>query len=75
LCCEFATQALRLDVVDERALAVDLDDGDPLAVGGLELRDAADVDLLEVGALCLQDRSRTVTEMAPAGRVEPDPYG
>jgi hypothetical protein len=35
-------------VIDERPLPVQLDDRQPLAVDGLELRIAADVDLLEL---------------------------
>jgi hypothetical protein len=36
-----------IDVVDERSHPVDLDDGQPFAVGRLELRVAGDVDLVE----------------------------
>jgi hypothetical protein len=44
------------DVVDERALAVDLDDGQPLAVASLELRVAGDVDLVQLEAELLAQR-------------------
>jgi hypothetical protein len=37
-----------VDVVDEGALPVDLHDGQPFAVAGLELGVAADVDLFEI---------------------------
>jgi hypothetical protein len=45
---ELATQRVRVDVVDEGALAVDLDDRKPLPKTSLELRLARDVDLLEL---------------------------
>ena len=43
-------ERLLVDVVGEDALAVDLDDGDPLAVARLELGVAVDRDLLELEA-------------------------
>jgi hypothetical protein len=62
-------------VVDEGPLAVDLDDREPLPVGGLERRVAGDVDLLEVEPeLGLQARDLppcAVAERA-ALRVEDD---
>jgi len=45
---EPAAERGRVDVVDERALAVELDDRNPLAVASLELGIAADVHLLEL---------------------------
>ena len=61
-------------MVDERPLPVDLDDRQPLAVGGLELGHAGDVDLAkrkaELLARGLDDRARTVAEMAALRRVE-----
>jgi hypothetical protein len=45
---ETANEGVRMDVVGEDALALDLHDGQPLAVAGLELGVAADVDLLEL---------------------------
>jgi hypothetical protein len=39
-----------MDVVDEAAPAVDLHDRDPLAVGGLELGIAVDLDLSQLEA-------------------------
>ena len=65
-----------MNEVGERALAVDLDDREPLAVPGLELRVAADVDLLVVerelrtGGLDHAPRGRT--EVAPLRVVEDD---
>jgi hypothetical protein len=47
LCAQLATERVGLDVVDERALSIDLDDRQPFPVARLELRVAADVDLLE----------------------------
>ncbi|MGB2952105.1 MAG: hypothetical protein WBB74_01790 [Gaiellaceae bacterium] len=43
-----SAQRLRLDVVDEQPLAVELDHRQPLAVAGLELGIAVDQDLLEL---------------------------
>ena len=66
-------QRLRLDEVGEGALAVDLDDRDRLAVGGLELGDAGDVDPLEVaGADLLDDLERPLAEVAAVGEEERD---
>ena len=48
--CDLPAERARLDEVRERPLAVDLDDREPLAIAGLELRIAADVDLLELEA-------------------------
>jgi hypothetical protein len=45
LCVQPAEERSPVEVVDERALAVDLDDGKPLAVARLELGVTADVDL------------------------------
>ena len=45
--CDLPAERLRLDEVRERALAVDLDDREPLTVLGRENLVAADVDLLE----------------------------
>ena len=55
-------------VVREGPLAVDRDDGDQLAVGGLELGVAVDGDLLELELELLVEyahlRERTLTEVA-----------
>ena len=67
-----------MDVVGEDPLAVDLDDGQPLAVTGLELRVARDVHLLEreaeLGAELLELLARPVAEVAALCVVERD-YG
>jgi hypothetical protein len=77
LCDGQAAAERRLgQVVDERALAVDLDHGQPLAVESLELRVAGDVDLLELErelrAQRLQLAAGPLAEVAALGRVEPD---
>jgi hypothetical protein len=63
-------------VVDERSLAVDLDDGQPLSVALLELGPAGDVDLLEVerdvAANVRERRPCALAEMAADRVVEPD---
>ena len=73
MCGEAAPEPLRLDVVDERANAVDLDDREEGAVPGLELLVAPDVDLAEVevelGAQLGELRTRSLAEVA-AFRVE-----
>jgi hypothetical protein len=62
-----------MDVVGEEALAVQLDDGQPLPVASLELGIPADVDLLELermpGAHVLEHLSSPLAEVA-AGRGE-----
>ena len=64
------------DVVDERALAVDLDHGEPLPVARLELSIARDVDLVErerhLGPHLVEDRPRPLAQVAPGGCVEDD---
>jgi len=73
---ELATQSGVVDEVDERPLAVDLDDGQPFAVPGLELRFAADVDLIqrepELVARGANGRERALTEMAARRVVDGD---
>ena len=67
-----------MDVVGEDPLAVDLDDGQPLAVTGLELGVARDVHLLEreaeLGAELLELLARPVAEVAALCVIERD-YG
>jgi len=67
-----------VDVVGEDPLAVDLDDGQPFAVTGLELRVARDVHLLEreaeLGAELLELLARPVAEVAALCVIERD-YG
>src|SRR2546423_11011530 len=74
LCSEAAPEALGLDVVDERALAVDLDDREELAVPGLEVVIPRDVDLAQVEAELLAQRGelrpRPLAEVAPLRVVE-----
>jgi hypothetical protein len=65
---ETAAEALRIDVVNEGALAVDLDDWKPLAITRLQIGVAGDVDLaegeVELGLERAQDRARPLAEVA-----------
>ena len=74
--CDLPAERTGLDEVCERPLAVDLHDRKPLAVAGLELRVAADVDLLEVEPELVPrgtyDALRGGAEVAPLGVVEDD---
>ena len=76
---ELATQRSRVDVVHERAVAVDLHDGEPLAVAGLQVRLARDVDLLELEPeLVPRSRNRLASplaEVAPRRVIEDEPRG
>jgi len=71
-------QHLRFHPVDGDSLTLELDHGDPFAVGPLELGDAGDVDLLdleaELGAEPLEVGAGEVAEMAVAGDVERQPH-
>ena len=69
---ELPPQSRLVEVVDEGSLAVDLDDREPLAVGGLELGDARDLDFLVLHALVVQDYAGAVTEVTARGGVEDD---
>jgi hypothetical protein len=75
---ELPAERRLVEVVDERARTVDLDDRQPLPVGLLETIVAGDVDLLVVESeLVLQPLelcTRPVTERA-ARRVEDDDSG
>jgi hypothetical protein len=76
LCAETAEECGAVDVVDEGALSVDLDHGQPLAVPRLELRVAADVHLPEVelvlpSKLC-ERAPRTLAEVTAFGGVDDD---
>jgi hypothetical protein len=71
LCRQLAPKRTRVDVVDERPLAVDLHDRKPLAVLRLEPLVAGDVDLLERDAGVGENAARPLAEMA-AGRVVED---
>jgi hypothetical protein len=74
--CNLLAQRFRLHEVRERALAVDLDDGEPLAIPRLELRIAGDVHLLqlepEVGPRGLDDAKRGRAEVTALRVVEDD---
>jgi hypothetical protein len=63
-------------VVDESPLTVDLDDRQPLAVAGLELRIAADVDLFELELVLLPKRcervQRALAEVTAFGVIQDD---
>ena len=63
-------------MVDESPLTVDLDDRQPLAVAGLELRVAADVDLFELELVLLPKRCErgqgTLAEVAAFGVIQND---
>ena len=76
MCGEAAPKALGLDVVDERALAVDLDDREEFAVPGLEVVVPGDVDLAQVEAELLAQRGelrpRPLAEVAPLRVVDDD---
>jgi hypothetical protein len=69
-------ERVRLDVVGESANAVDLDDGEPLAIARLELGVAADVDLLELESQLVAQRGhlrqRALAEMAALRVDDPD---
>jgi hypothetical protein len=73
---ELATESVLGDVVDERSLAVDLHDREPLAISRLQLGIAADVDLLELEAELVTERSdglpRSFAEVAALRVVEDD---
>jgi hypothetical protein len=65
---------LLVDVVGEGSLAVDLDDRNPLAIAGLELRVAVDPDLRELepelGAKRPDLPERALAEVAPLGVID-----
>jgi hypothetical protein len=66
-------------VVGEDPLAVDLDDGDQLAVGRLELWVAVDRDLLQLEPELVAERpdlrERTLAEVAPGTVINRDSDG
>jgi hypothetical protein len=76
---ETANERVRMDVVRENALALDLHDGQPLAVAGLELGVAADVDLLELERMPrthgLEHAASTLAEVTAGRREERDANG
>jgi hypothetical protein len=59
--CEPAPHCIRWHKVDERLLAVDLDDREQLAVPSLELGVAVDQDLLELEAEVVPERRNGLT--------------
>jgi hypothetical protein len=66
-------ERLRLHEVRESPLAVDLDDGDRVAIGSLELGVTADVDALEVACTHpVDDLERPLAEVAPLRAVDDD---
>ena len=73
---EPAAEAFRLDVIDERALAVDLDDRDQFAIAGLQVVVACDVDLAQLEVELLAQlgelRPRALAQMAPLRAVQND---
>ena len=74
--CEPAPHCIGWHEVDERLLAVDLDDRKQLAIPSLELGVAVDQDLLEFEPELVSERrdgvARTLAEVAPLRAVEPD---
>ncbi|HET8751653.1 MAG TPA: hypothetical protein VFM43_03905 [Gaiellaceae bacterium] len=76
--CNRTAQRVRVDVVDEPPPALDLDDGDPFAIGRLELGIAVDGDLAQLEALLLlgldDDAAGGLAEVA-ARRGEEDDLG
>jgi hypothetical protein len=72
--CDLAPQRVGLHEVDERLLAVDLDDRDQLAIPPFELGITADIDLLEVEAKLVAQlddrRPRALAEVATLGAVQ-----
>ena len=74
--CELPAQRLRLDEVRERPLAVDLDDGQELAIPRFELCVPGDVDLVELewvlGPRGLDDPPRRRAQVALRGVEERD---
>jgi hypothetical protein len=65
--CEPAAEGVDVDVVREDLFAVDLDDGDQLAIASLELDVTGDVDLLELEVdLRTQPREGRASSVAKA---------
>jgi hypothetical protein len=72
LCHELPPQGGGIDVVDERALPVDLDDGQPFAVPRFEVRVAGDVDRAVRRAGVVQHAARPLAEVTALRVVEDD---
>jgi len=77
--CNRTPEGVRLDVVREPPPAVDLDHRQPLPVGRLERRIAADVHLTELEAELVAELphpdERALAQMAPVGVVDDDLRG
>ena len=72
MCVDFAPKGSRIDEVDESPPAVDLDDGQPLPILGLELGVTGDVDLVERLAALDEHGARPLAEVAAVRVVEDD---
>ena len=76
MCSDRPPEGLLGHVVEEGAPAVDLHHRQELAVALLELRDAGDVDLLELERELLRNAGdrvpRPLAQVAPAGAEEDD---
>jgi hypothetical protein len=72
LCRQFASQRFDRNPIDEGALAVDLDDRQPLAVCRLQRRVAGDVDLAVRDIFGVERLARELAEVAVLRRVEDD---
>ena len=74
--CNRAAKCLDLQVIGETPPSVDLDDGQPLAIRGLQSVVAADVDLAqrvaELGLQVPQPSDRDLAEVAPLRVVDDD---
>jgi hypothetical protein len=74
--CNCSAEGVGLDVVREAAPPVDLDDGQPFAVLGLERGVAGDVDLAQVEAELLvqrrDDAAGALAQMAARGVIDDD---
>ena len=69
---ETPPQRLARNAVDERALSVDLDYRQPLAILRLERGIAGDVDLVVLDALVVENATRLLAEVAARRRVQHD---
>src|SRR5262245_7069747 len=72
LYAELATQRLDRNAVDEGTLAVDLENGEPLAVRLLQRRVVGDVHLVVEDALTDEKFARELAEVAASAHVEDD---
>ena len=76
MCAQLPEERGLVQVVHERALAVDLDHRQPLPIAGFELGVAADVDLAQLKLVLLPQRcelrARPLAQVAALGVVEDD---